>query len=120
MAGFVPADPILADFAIRLTAEANYSRRTATEYARDVEAFAKFLKPGEPAAHASQTLAAVTPADIRRYVLEMRDRRGFKATSVRRKLFALRKYFAFEKQEGRRADNPAADVKPPKPDKTLP
>ena len=120
MAGFVPSDPTLADFAVRLTAEANYSRRTATEYARDVEAFAKFLKPDAAAAQAAQTLAGVGPADIRRYVLEMRDRRGFKAVSVRRKLFALRKFFAFEKQEGRRTDNPAAEVKPPKPDKALP
>jgi site-specific recombinase XerD len=120
MAGFVPSDPIVADFAVRLTAEANYSRRTATEYARDVEAFAKFLKPEVPAAQAAGTLSGVAPADVRRYVLEMRDRRGFKAVSVRRKLFALRKFFAFEKQEGRRTDNPAAEVKPPKPDKALP
>jgi integrase/recombinase XerD len=120
MSGYVPADPILADFAARLTAEANYSRRTATEYARDVEAFAKFVKPELPAGEASSALAAIGPSDIRRYVLELRDRRRYKAVSVRRKLFSLRKFFAYEKQEGRRADNPAAEVKPPKPDKTLP
>ncbi len=120
MAGFVPTDPVLAEFAARLTAESNYSRRTATEYSRDVEAFARFLAPGAPAQESSATLSACAPPDIRRYVMELRDKRGYKAVSVRRKLFALRKFFAFEKQEGRRADNPARDIKPPKPDKALP
>ncbi len=120
MPGYIPEDPILADFSARLTAEMNYSRRTATEYARDVEGFAKFLAPKGERGKIAKVLAKATPVDIRRYILQLRDRLGYKAVSVRRKIFSLRKYYAFERQEGRRKDNPAADVKPPKPDHALP
>ncbi|MGH7727990.1 MAG: tyrosine-type recombinase/integrase [Vulcanimicrobiaceae bacterium] len=118
--GHVPEDPRIADFAARIVLEDNHSPRTAQEYARDIEGFARFLAPDRPLAEASATVAVVDGAAIRRYVLELRERRRAKASSVRRKLFALRRYFAFERREGRRVDNPALDVKPPKAEERLP
>lgn len=120
MPGFVPEDPLLAEFASSLTAEMNYSRRTASEYARDVEGFGRFLQPKGERSKLSRAVAKAKPGDIRRYILHVRDRLGYKAVSVRRKIFALRKFYGYERQEGRRKDNPAAEVKPPKGDHALP
>ena len=120
MPGFVPEDPLLAEFASSLTAEMNYSRRTASEYARDVEGFGRFLEPKSERSKLSRAVAKAKPGDLRRYILHVRDRLGYKAVSVRRKIFALRKFYGYEKQEGRRKDNPAAEVKPPKGDHALP
>ena len=120
MPGFVPEDPLLAEFASSLTAEMNYSRRTASEYARDVEGFGRFLQPKGERSKLSRVVAKAKPGDIRRYILHVRDRLGYKAVSVRRKIFALRKFYGYERQEGRRKDNPAAEVKPPKGDHALP
>jgi site-specific recombinase XerD len=52
--------------------------------------------------------------------MELMGPRKYTATSVRRKIAALRSYFALQKREGRRTDNPAQDVPPPKAAKRLP
>ena len=45
---------------------------------------------------------------------------GLAASSVRRKLSALRRYFLFLVREGRRADDPAATLRPPRGERRLP
>jgi site-specific recombinase XerD len=120
VSGFVPADPGVADFMAHLNLERGLSTRTAEEYARDVESFARFLKADERAGDATARLAGATPTEIRRFIMELMGPRKYKAVAVRRKVFALRAYFALQRREGRRSDNPALDVAPPKPEKRLP
>lgn len=117
---YVPADPGLGEFMAYLNLERGLSGRTADEYARDAESFARFLGAEAGAADATARLSAVTPSDIRRFIMNLMGPRKFKAVAVRRKLFALRAYFGLQRREGRRADNPALDVAPPKGEKRLP
>jgi len=120
ISSYVPADPTIAEFAGYLRLERGQSARTAEEYARDVEAFGEFLEPGHPKTAPFFKLPAATTSDIRRFVMELMGPRKYTATSVRRKIAALRSFFSLQKREGRRADNPAQDVPPPKAAKRLP
>ncbi len=120
MSSFIPADPTIAEFAAYLRLERGQSPRTSEEYARDVELFGEFLEPGHPKTAAFLRLPETTTSDVRRFVMELMGPRKYTANSVRRKIAALRSYFALQKREGRRPDNPAADVPPPKAPKRLP
>lgn len=120
MSGYVPADPGLADFMAYLNLERGLSGRTAEEYARDVESFARFLGAEKRAEDATRRVGQATPTDIRRFVMDLMGPRKYKAVAVRRKVFALRAYFGLQRREGRRPDNPALDVAPPKAEKRLP
>ena len=116
----MPADPTIAEFGGYLRLERGQSGRTAEEYARDVEAFGEFLEPGHPKTAAFLKLSAATTSDVRRFVMELMGPRKYTATSVRRKIAALRSFYSLQKREGRRPDNPAQDVPPPKAAKRLP
>src|SRR5579872_6237610 len=120
MTGYIPSDPTIAEFAAYVRLELGRSARTSEEYARDIDLFANFLEPGHAAGSAFAKLPAATASDVRRFVMELMGPRKYGATSVRRKIAALRSYFALQKREGRRRDNPAADVPPPKAPKRLP
>jgi integrase/recombinase XerD len=120
VSSYIPADPTIAEFAAYLRLERGQSPRTSEEYARDVELFGEFLEPGHPKTGPFLKLSATTTSDVRRFVMELMGPRKYTANSVRRKIAALRSYFALQKREARRADNPAADVPPPKAPKRLP
>ncbi len=120
ISSYMSADPSIAEFGGYLRLERGQSARTAEEYARDVEAFGEFLEPGHPKTAPFLLLAAATTSDVRRFVMELMGPRKYTATSVRRKIAALRSYYSLQKREGRRPDNPAQDVPPPKAAKRLP
>ncbi len=120
MSSYIPADPTIAEFAAYLRLERGQSPRTSEEYARDIELFGEFLEPGHPKTAPFFKLTSTTTSDVRRFVMELMGPRKYTATSVRRKIAALRSYFALQKREGRRLDNPAQDVPPPKAAKRLP
>ncbi len=120
ISSYVPADHVIAEFAGYLRLERGQSARTAEEYARDIETFGEFLEPGHPKTAPFLKLPTATTSDIRRFVMELMGPRKYTATSVRRKIAALRSFFSLQKREGRRTDNPAQDVPPPKAAKRLP
>jgi integrase/recombinase XerD len=120
VSSYIPADPTIAEFAAYLRLERGQSPRTSEEYARDIELFGEFLEPGHPKTTAFFKLPSTTTSDVRRFVMELMGPRKYTPTSVRRKIAALRSYFALQKREGRRTDNPAQDVPPPKAAKRLP
>ncbi len=120
MSSYIPTDPLVAEFAAYLRLERGQSPRTAEEYARDIEVFGAFLEPGHGQGMPFAKIATATPSDIRRFVMELMGPRAYNPTSVRRKLAALRSFYALQRREGRRPDNPAADVPPPKAAKRLP
>ncbi|HEY8313541.1 MAG TPA: site-specific tyrosine recombinase/integron integrase [Candidatus Baltobacteraceae bacterium] len=120
MSSYIPADPSIAEFAAYLRLERGQSPRTSEEYARDIELFGTFLEPGHPKTAPFFRLTETTVSDIRRFIMDLMGPRKYSAVSVRRKIAALRSYFELQKREGRRADNPAASVPPPKAPKRLP
>ncbi|TAM61944.1 tyrosine recombinase XerC [bacterium] len=102
----------VADFQASIRLERGQSERTASEYGRDVDAFRQWLG-GTPLWQASAS-------DLRRYVMYLMGERRFTVASVRRKIAALRAFFAWQRREGKRADNPSAEIRPPKAEKRLP
>ena len=96
-----------------LAAERGAGANTLEAYTRDLDDLADHL------AGTGTTIAAATTADLRAYLGAL-ARRGFKASSVARRLSAVRQLFRFLYAEGHRRDDPAAVIEGPKRGRTLP
>src|SRR3982075_2593841 len=96
-----------------LAAEQGAGPNTLDAYRRDLEDFSRFLAgPG-------QSFAGVETQVLRDYLADL-DARGFKSSSVARRLSALRHLFRFLLNERIRSDNPAAILSGPKRGRGLP
>ncbi|MFG1375797.1 site-specific tyrosine recombinase XerD [Xanthobacter autotrophicus] len=84
---------------------------TLDAYRRDLTDLAEFLAP--------VPLAAADTSAIRAYLADL-SARGFAATTVARRLSALRQFYRFLFAEGHRADDPAAVLEGPKRGRPLP
>ena len=112
-----PVDPLVMDFVTCLTMELRRGPRTAREYARDVEIFGAFLLERSPVTPDGKPFRgpfgdAFTRAgasSVRKFIMQLSGQR-YGAAGIRRKLAVLRRFFAFLRREGHRADNPAAEV----------
>src|SRR5215475_7525697 len=96
-----------------LAAERGAGRNTLEAYTRDLDDLADHL------ADKGTTIANATTADLRTYLAAL-ARRGFKASSVARRLSAVRQLFRFLYAEGHRGDDPAAVIEGPKRGRVLP
>lgn len=96
-----------------LAAERGAGRNTLEAYARDLDDLADHLAAG------GVTIAAATTADLRGYLSAL-AKRGFKASSVARRLSAIRQLYRFLYAEGHRRDDPAAVIEGPKRGRVLP
>jgi integrase/recombinase XerD len=96
-----------------LAAERGGAANTIAAYRRDLTDLARHL-----AAHRRGVATAVT-ADLRGYLGEL-ARRGFAASSLARRLSAIRQFYRFLYAEGHRGDDPAAILDGPKRGRPLP
>ena len=96
-----------------LAAERGAGANTLEAYTRDLDDLAAHL------ASRKKTIAAATTADLRGYLATLADR-GFKASSMARRLSAIRQLYRFLYAEGHRADDPAAVIEGPKRGRPLP
>jgi integrase/recombinase XerD len=96
-----------------IASERGASRNTLDAYRRDLHDYANFL-----AAKRADAGAAGTD-DIRAYLAAL-DRRDFAATSVARRLSAVRQLHRFLYAEGKRGDDPAAVLEGPRRGRPLP
>ena len=96
-----------------LAAEQGAGDNTLDAYRRDLEDFSEFLARG------SQGFAAVETQALRDYLADL-DARGFKSSSVARRLSAMRHLFRFLLHERIRGDDPAAILSGPKRGRGLP
>jgi site-specific recombinase XerD len=126
LAAFISLDPAIARFAQYLDLR-RMSPKTAVAYQRDLESFGSFLKARsdglEPDVHHAppyDALEAAGTADVLAYLTRLNGSRAYAPRSIRRKISALRTFYKHLKFDGRRADNPAADVPTPKIGKPLP
>ena len=87
--------------------------RTVDEYAQDLKTFASFVGGRD-------LFLDATRSDVRRFISELMGKRAYGATSVRRKLAALRAFFAYLVTEKRREDNPTTGIPSPKGERRLP
>jgi integrase/recombinase XerD len=115
MAGRKPANDaqLIALFLDMLAAEQGAGKNTVDAYRRDLDDLSTFLNTRGTA------FARATTDDVRGYLADLDDR-GFKASSVARKLSALRHLFRFLLGESIRSDDPAAILSGPKRGRALP
>ncbi len=90
--------------------ERRAARNSLLAYRRDLEDFLT---------HAGVSFRRARPADLRRYLRDL-DSRGLKASTVARRLSALRRFFLFLLEEGERSDNPMAGIETPRIRRPLP
>jgi integrase/recombinase XerD len=96
-----------------LAAEQGAGPNTLDAYRRDLTDFSEFL------ARSGQSFAGAETQALRDYLADL-DSRGFKSSSVARRLSAMRHLFRFLLNEGIRADDPAAILSGPKRGRGLP
>jgi integrase/recombinase XerD len=108
------SDPkLIGLFLDMLAAEQGAGENTLQAYRRDLEDFSAFLSRGR------QNFAAVQTDKLRDYLADL-DSRGFKSSSVARRLSAMRHLFRFLLNERIRSDDPAAILSGPKRGRGLP
>ena len=104
---------LIALFLDMLAAERGAGENTLAAYGRDLADFSAYLvAKGRPVASAGTD-------DVRGYLAAL-DKRGFAATSVARRLSAIRQLYRFLFAEGHRRDDPAAILAGPKRGRTVP
>jgi integrase/recombinase XerD len=109
-----PSDAKLIDlFLDMLAAEQGAGDNTLDAYRRDLTDFSGFL------AAQAQTFAGAETQVLRDYLADL-DSRGFKSSSVARRLSAMRHLFRFLLNERIRSDDPAAILSGPKRGRGLP
>jgi integrase/recombinase XerD len=96
-----------------LAAEQGAGNNTLDAYRRDLTDFSEFL------GHSGQDFAGAKTQGLRDYLAEL-DARGFKSSSVARRLSAMRHLFRFLLNERIRSDDPAAILSGPKRGRGLP
>jgi integrase/recombinase XerD len=95
-----------------LAAERGGASNTLSAYRRDLEDLSAALRGARSIANASTD-------DLRRYIASL-EKRGFAASSVSRKLSAIRQLYRFLLAERRRSDDPSAIIEGPKRGRPLP
>ena len=108
------SDPKLTNlFLDMLAAEQGAGDNTLDAYRRDLTDFSEFL------GRAGQSFAGAGTQTLRDYLADL-DTRGFKSSSVARRLSAMRHLFRFLLNERIRSDDPAAILSGPKRGRGLP
>ncbi len=104
---------LIALFLDMLAAERGAGDNTLAAYGRDLADFATDL------AHAKGSLARAATGDLRTYLGRLAQR-GMRASTVARRLSAIRQLYRFLYAEGLRKDDPAAVLEGPKRSRPLP
>jgi integrase/recombinase XerD len=96
-----------------IAAERGGAKNTLAAYARDLADFSAEL------GQAGRTIAGASTDDLRGYLGSL-ARRRFAASSVARRLSAIRQLYRFLYAEGHRPDDPSAVIEGPKRNRALP
>jgi integrase/recombinase XerD len=108
-----PERQYAALFLDMVAAERGGAVNTIEAYSRDLDDLASYL------ATRRRTISSATTADLRAYLAALADR-GLAASSVARRLSAIRQLYRFLLAEGYRNDDPAAIIEGPRRGRPLP
>ena len=104
---------LISLFLDMLAAEQGAGDNTLAAYRRDLSDFSDFIARG------GHSFIAIETQGLRDYLADL-DKRGFKSSSVARRLSAMRHLFRFLLNERIRSDDPAAILSGPKRGRGLP
>ncbi|MGI6737391.1 MAG: tyrosine recombinase [Anaerovoracaceae bacterium] len=96
------------EFTEYLQKERGMAANTQEAYRRDIDEFLRFA-----AARGTSDALEICAADIAAFLMQQRDD-GRSASTIHRKLASIRSFFTYLERSGRRRDNPARDIKPPR------
>jgi integrase/recombinase XerD len=96
-----------------LAAERGASGNTLAAYRNDLEDLSAHLRASR------STIANATTDSLRKFLASLAER-GFKSSSLARRLSAVRQLYRFLYSEGKRSDDPAAVLEGPKRARSLP
>jgi len=96
-----------------LAAERGAGENTISAYRNDLDDLSAHLRA------TGHTIANATTDDLRGFLVSLSGR-GFKASSLARRLSAVRQLYRFLYAEGQRSDDPAAVLEGPKRERALP
>jgi len=96
-----------------LAAERGAGENTISAYRNDLGDLSAHLRAS------GRTIANAATDDLRGFLVSLSER-GFKASSLARRLSAVRQLYRFLYAEGRRSDDPAAVLEGPKRERALP
>jgi integrase/recombinase XerD len=113
MARPAKSETLIELFLDMLAAERGGAMNTLAAYARDLGDFSSHLAAG------GKTIAKATSEDLRGYLRTLAAR-GFAASSVARRLSAIRQLYRFLYAEGYRSDDPASAIEGPKRGRSIP
>jgi integrase/recombinase XerD len=113
MARAKPSQSLVELFLDMLAAERGGADNTLQAYRRDLDDLAEHLGKHQ------RDIAGATTDDLRGYLRAL-AKRGFKPTSVARRLSAVRQLYRFLYAENHRGDDPAAVIEGPKRGRALP
>jgi integrase/recombinase XerD len=108
-----PAQRLTSLFLDMVAAERGGAANTLAAYSRDLDDLTVHL------ADRKRTVATAATPDLRAYLASLAGR-GFAASSVARRLSAIRQLYRFLYAEGHREDDPAAIIEGPKRGRPLP
>jgi integrase/recombinase XerD len=108
-----PERQLISLFLDMVAAERGGAANTLNAYSRDLGDLTGYL------ATRKRTISSATTADLRGYLAALADR-GFAASSVARRLSAIRQLYRFLLAEGHRSDDPSAIIEGPKRGRPLP
>ncbi|HWU24907.1 MAG TPA: site-specific tyrosine recombinase XerD [Rhizomicrobium sp.] len=94
-------------------AERGAGENTLAAYRNDLDDLCAHLRA------ARRSIADATTEDLRKFIASL-AKRGFKASSLARRLSAVRQLYRFLYAEGKRSDDPAAVLEGPKRSRALP
>ena len=108
-----PDETLIELFLDMLAAERGASKNTLDAYRNDLADLTAHLRA------AGKDISAADTDDLRGFLSSIAER-GFKASSLARRLSAVRQLYRFLYSEGKRADDPAAVLEGPKRGRSLP
>ena len=104
---------LIHKFLVYLEVEKNVSEHTLRNYHSDLEQFRRFL------GNEATDMFMPGRKDVRGFIVDLK-KRGCAASTIARKIAALRSFFNFMVEEGYCASNPASGLTTPRTGKTLP
>lgn len=104
----------LSQYEAHLRIDLGLSANTIHAYVSDLRDCANHLFSKHP-----EKLVTATPADLKRYFLQLAQEKANRRTLCRR-LSALRSFYCFLLQEGQIKQNPAQDIELPSPPRSIP
>lgn len=105
------------DYLLHLSVERSLGRRTITEYEADLQVFFTWL---EPLFQEGLGLAEIDTRTVREFLTVLRNKNGYTAAGLNRKIACLKGYFAYLELEKILAVSPMTRIRSAKEGKLLP